>query len=226
MRKTVVTTVVSAALSRDLTQLATVKEDWGVQTTADDGFLSRAISRCSAAAEQFCNRVFAIETVQDRFTIGGDGWPNMVIRDLEALQLSRWPIVAVSSLTVDGTALTEGTDFIVDATNGRLLRIDADGRSRPWDGALIIVIFSAGYVLPGQNQADFPETAKTLPSDLEDAISRMIYTRYAERQRDPLIKSEYVDGVGRTEYLTPSSDGNLSPDVEDILDNYRVPVIG
>jgi hypothetical protein len=53
----------------------------------------------------------------------------------------------------------------------------------------------------------------------------MVYTRYAERQRDPLVKSEYIDGVGRTEYILPSSDGNLSPDVLDILDNYRVPVI-
>ena len=70
-----------------------------------------------------------------------------------------------------------------------------------------------------------PEYVDDLPDDIVDAVGRMVYTRYAERQRDPLIKSEQIDGVGRTDYLIPSSGGNLSPDVEDILRAYRVPVV-
>jgi hypothetical protein len=225
MRKTVVTTVLTAAASRDLALLATVKDDWGVTGTADDAFIGRSISRCSAAAEQFCNRVFAIETVQDNIALSREGWPHMVIRDLEALQLSRWPIAEVTSVTVDGKALTAGTDYIPDPVNGRLLRLDNSGDTRSWDGCLIVVVYSAGYVLPGQDASQFPDAAKLLPLDLEDAISRMVYTRFSERQRDPLIRSEMLDGVGRVEYIVPTGDGNLTSDVADILDNYRVPVL-
>ncbi|MTK13706.1 MAG: hypothetical protein F8N39_17055 [Clostridiaceae bacterium] len=61
--------------------------------------------------------------------------------------------------------------------------------------------------------------------DIEDAVGRMVYARYAERRRDPFIAEESVVGVGTVRYLPSSgTNGNLSPDVLDILDNYRVPV--
>ncbi len=42
MRKSVVTTVLTAAASRALTLLATVKDDWLVAGTADDAFLEHS----------------------------------------------------------------------------------------------------------------------------------------------------------------------------------------
>jgi hypothetical protein len=224
MRRAVVTTVVTPAADHVLANVATLKDDWGISGTADDAFLGRAIGRCSAAAEQYCNRIFAYETVQDRVSLSCEGWPHMIVRDLQAIQLSRWPLAAVTSVTVDGTALIEGTDFIKDAANGRLLRLDSDGRTRTWCGALVIVVYAAGFVLPAWDATQFPGIP-TLPFDIEDAVGRMVYTRYSERKRDPLIKAEKAEGVYSVEYLVPSGDGNLSPDVADLLDNYRVPVI-
>lgn len=222
MPRDIVTTIVSPAAVRDLAKLSDVQDDWGIADQSVAPFLSRAITRCSRAAEEFCDRVFALETVQDMVFLPHDAWPHALVATVAPLQLSRWPVVAVTSVVVDGIALTEGVDFIVDQGAGQLRRRDADGCARAWTGAVVTVIYSAGYVLPGQDEV---AGAQDLPPDIQDAVSRMVYTRYAERQRDPLVKSEYVDGVGRTEYLEPSSDGNLSPDVEDILDNYRVPVI-
>ena len=222
MPRDIITSVLIAAPSILLIDLATVKDDWQITITTDDDFLTRSITRCSRAAANFCNRTFAIETVQDQITLRRDRWPRMIVERPEILQLTRWPLVVVTSVTVDGTALVAGTDFLVDATNGQLQRLNDYGNMTPWIGETIVVVYSAGYVLPDQS----PVTgALNLPDDIQDAVSRMVYTRYAERQRDPLVKSEQVDGVGRTDYIIPSGDGNLSPDVEDILDNYRVPVI-
>jgi hypothetical protein len=223
MPRNVITTVVTAATSIALTDLATVKSDWNIATDDDDDFVTRSITRCSRAAANFCNRTFAIETVQDQIALRRDPWPRMTHERPEILQLTRWPIVAVTSVTVDGTALVAGTDFMVDQTNGQLQRLNAYGAMTPWTGETIIIVYSAGYVLPGQSAV---AGAQNLPDDIQDAVSRMVYTRYAERQRDPLVKSEQVDGVGRTDYIVPSGDGNLSPDVEDILANYRIPVVG
>ena len=215
MPKTVVTTVTTLAAVRDLTTLATVKDTLSIAGTADDAFLSRAISQCSAAIEQACNRVFALETVQDTV------FPGRV----SALQLSRWPVVSVISVTEDGEALIAGTGFTTDAAVGRLIRMDTDGTPRPWRAIQVAVTYQAGYVLPG----DVSGAARTLPFDIEDATLRLVVARYAERRRDPFIKSEEVAGVGRIDYIVgnpAAGDGNLPPDVADIVRNYRVPVIG
>jgi hypothetical protein len=80
----------------------------------------------------------------------------------------------------------------------------------------ITVVCVAGYVLPGQ-------LAQTLPVDIEDAVGRMVYARWSERKRDPFVKAETVEGVGRTEFIVSNAvdGGNMSPDVSDILINYR-----
>jgi hypothetical protein len=221
---TILTTVLDAAPTYNLTTLANVTDDWGISDATATNFLQRAVTRCSRAASNFCNRVFALETLQDEIGLPHDGWPRTVRRETFALLLSRWPVVSIASVVVDGTTLAEGVDFLIDSTAGQLIRLDIWGNPKDWTGILTTVVYSAGYWLPGMT-GTAPTGALTLPEDIEDAVSRMVYTRYAERQRDPLIKSEYVDGVGRLEYILPSSDGNLSPDVADILDNYRVPVI-
>ena len=64
----------------------------------------------------------------------------------------------------------------------------------------VIATYYAGYLLPGQNSNNFPG-AKALPAHVEDAIGRMVATRYFERSRDPFVRSETVEGIGRTDYI-------------------------
>lgn len=229
MSKSVISSVVTAAATRDLTLLATVREDFGISTTdASDNFLGRAISRASAAAENYCNRVFAAETVKDEIFIDHGDWPHMIVGGLDRLQLSRWPIVNVSSLTEDSSTLSVPADFRNDGKNGQLLRLDSDGRLKNWRGN-IVVTYLSGYVLPGQTAGDFPGAEK-LPLDIEDAVGRMVYARFVENRRDPFVRSEIVEGIGRTDYVVQnqnnSDGGAMSADVLDLLNNYRVPVIG
>jgi hypothetical protein len=95
----------------------------------------------------------------------------------------------------------------------------------------VIVDLWAGYVLPGQATTGLPASAQPIPDHLEDAVGRMVATRFFESQRDPFVRSETVEGVGSINYVPamqgPAADaGNLSPDVEDILNNFRAPVVG
>ncbi|QCG93958.1 hypothetical protein E6C67_08395 [Azospirillum sp. TSA2s] len=217
MPLTITTTVITPAGSTALVDLATVKDDWSISGTADDAFLTRTIDRCSAAAAQFCNRVFVVETVRDDIQIERDqiDWP--VHGGAAPLQLSRWPVGSVTTVVEDiGTSavtLVQGVDFTVNPAIGQLTRLDGNGRPRKWPPTLIQVTYTAGY--------------STIPSDLQDAVSRMVWTRYAERRRDPFVQRVRVDGVDDVTYITPKADaGNLSADVSDILDNYRVPVVG
>lgn len=236
-----VLTVTVPATARSLVDLATWKDDWGIRGGDDDAFLSRAILRCSAAAENYCNRSFGVETLVETIYLERDPFPYQIPGGVRWLQLSRWPLVAVSSVTQAdaGTSTvltvfpsadaTVPADYRVMAAAGQLIRLDAFGEQMNWPAVRFDIVYQAGYILPGQSASDFPG-AETLPADIEDAVGRMVYSRYAERKRDPFIKAETVEGVGRTEYIVGNPNqgdgGNLSPDVEDLLNNYRVPVAG
>ena len=203
------TTVLMAASSYNLLSLSDLKDDWGITTTADDAFLNRTIARCSAAAAQYCNRVFPQEKVEDSFLIEKDEQPGTFPFGLNTIQLTRWPVKEVNSVTqgITATVLVENTDFVLDKKNGWLIRIDLQGNPKNWEPLSLKVVYTGGF--------------DSIPYDVQDAVSRMVYTRYAERKRDPLVKSVYIDGVERVEYLTGGTDGNLDPGVADLLDNYR-----
>ena len=92
--------VTTAASTYDLVSLADVKADWAITGTdaTRDAFLSRAISRCSTAAGQYCNRVFPSEMVTETFFAERDIQPRMNYGGVDPLQLTRWPIVAITSV--------------------------------------------------------------------------------------------------------------------------------
>lgn len=208
------TTVTDQASSYDLTSLANAKAELGITVTTYDTILARYVKSASIAAAQYCNRVFVVETVQDKFFRLVNS-ARMFYSRPDVLQLSRWPIVdAVTSVVEDGTTLVVGTDFLTDLTNGQLTRIDSSGLRRAWCASIITVQYDAGY--------------ETIPADIEDAVLRMVSSRYSAKGRDRNVKQETVDGVGSRQFwiATGNEAGNLSPDVADILDNYRVPSMG
>jgi len=220
------TTVLVAATTIDLAVLATVKDDLQITVSSSDAFLSRALTRASAAAAQYCNRIFGAEKVQDTFYTAMAYNTIPLATKLGGLQLTRRPVLAVISLTENGVALTNGTDYYVDAIAGQIFRLDANGNDSRWLSSNVIIIYQGGFVLPAQDPSLFPAGSATLPLDIVDAAGRIVGQRYFERLRDPFIKTEMAFGIGTTEYFAKPADGNLTPDITDILDNYRVPVIG
>lgn len=202
-------TVTVAASSYDLTTLANVKAELNIIDGASDAVLRRYISGASQAAMQYCNRVFAVETVSEQFL---PGHPGRLFRGgVKPLQLSRWPLVAVTSVTENAVPLVLTTDYLTDSANGQLTRMDSSAYPRSWSPLPLTAVYSAGYA--------------TTPADLEDAIIRMVTKRWSAKGRDATLKQENIPGVLERQFwiATGAESGNMPPDVADLLDNYRVP---
>ena len=227
------TSVVTPPTHTDLTTATTVMADWNIPFTSA-AFVTRTVSRCSRAAEDYCNRTFGIAQYQviARLEKGyRDG--HLTLGAASPIMLPLWPIASFVSVTETDengtvTTLVENTDYESDYTTGKLYRLDSYGRQRDWWPRLKVTINCwSGYILPGDT-ASYPG-ASPLPAHLEDAIGRMAATRYFESRRDPYVRSETVEGVGSIDYTTqgtrPTDAGNLSADVSDILDNFRAPIV-
>jgi len=210
----IITTLLSSPLpSYDLAALDDVKSELGITGDAQDTMLKRYIASASAAAAQYCNRVFQREQLQDEFW--SDREPQYVLPGgADELSLSRAPVAApITSVVENGITLVEGADFRVDYDRGVLIRLDVSLYPRKWRALPIVVQFSGGYA--------------TIPPDVVDKIIVMVTERYAAKGRDRSLMQESIPGViDRRWWIASGSDaGNMTPDITDVLDNYRVPVI-
>lgn len=210
----IITTVVTAATSGDLATLADVKAELGITDGGQDVLIKRYISAASMAVEQFCNRRFAVETVTDEVWPDQEFYSFQVAGSLRNVQLSRWPVVSVGAVTENGETLTEADgDFRIDKASGTAIRIDGNGYPKDWLAWPLRFTYSGGY--------------SEIPLDVADATIRLVKARYVARGRDPFLKSESIPGVrDATWWVATGSDaGNMPPDVADILENYRQPVV-
>jgi hypothetical protein len=142
-------TVITPADSFDLVDLATVKSQLNVTGNSQDAKLALWISQASAAAMQFCNRVFVEEVVEEQFRLD-----HMKLE----LVLSRYP-VTVLTVTEGPDTLTAGTDYEVDRSLGLLARLHHDRRCH-WSRCKTVVRYSAGY--------------ETVPNDLQRAVVLLV----------------------------------------------------
>lgn len=228
-----ITTVLTAATAvapagpYDLIDLATVKDELDIEPadTSQDLRLARAITEESLVIASYCNRVFALETVQDQIYPERDAYPYQVPGGVAPLQLSRWPIAGdvTSVVIVDppGTATTliEGQDFLTDAARGWLIRLDQyTGYPTRWDPVMTTVVYPAGYA----------QGTAGIPADLSGAALRLITARWKARGRDPLLMSRDQPGaLGQERYWVggvPGVKGPFPQEIAAVLDLYRVPV--
>ncbi len=154
--------------------------------------------------------MFPAETVSEKFLADHPGWK--VYGGVKPLTLARWPLISVTSVTEDSTLLVVGTDYLVDYDNGQLTRLDTSGFPCSWHPLPLTVVYVAGF--------------SVTPADVEDAIIRMVTKRHSAKGRDPALKQESIPGVIEQSWwvATGSEAGNMTPDITDVLDNYRMPV--
>jgi len=210
----VITTLKSAPLSSyDLVTLAVVKDELDIKDNARDATLKRYITAASAAAVQYCDRIFQAETLQDEFWPAREAASWQLPNEIDMLQFSRWPVASISSLTENGVTLVENTDFRTDAVAGRLIRLDANLYPCRWSAWPIVALYVGGFAV--------------IPADVADAVVRMVTRRVASKGRDPNLRQQNIPGVLEQSWwiATGTQAGSLSPDIADILDNYRVPRI-
>lgn len=192
----------------------------GADVSADT-FLTRAILMNSTAIQTYVGMQFAVETIQDQinFVERRADWQND--NSLTCIQLSKGPgciqptgwMLSVTSVvvTINGVekTLVEDTDFIVDVNKAQLIRIsETSGLPINWQSYMTTIIYEAGYA--------------TIPADIDDACSRMVKKAFWARGRDPSIMEQSQGGLGSTKYwVTTAPEGNLPPEICDILDKYR-----
>jgi hypothetical protein len=219
----VITTVITPAASYDLTDLPTVKAELNIPTadTTKDAYLQGKISIASSMIQEYCNRIFAVETVQDLFYPDRDFEPFWSLGSFNPLQLSRFPVASVSSIVIqvdpnlaDNVTLTQGTDYVLNPIPGQVIGLSAlTGFPRKFFSLPTTVEYVAGHA--------------TIPGGLVQATLELVTGAFYQRARDPFAKrTNQMGGVGEIEYWIPDGPkGAFPPSVLELIDRYRVPVI-
>lgn len=202
-------TVTGPASSYDLTALATVKTELSIVGSGDDTKIDGWIRQASSAIAKYCNRVFAKETVSEQFRL---------VRCIPKLTLSRRPISSITSILEDEveTVLVNGTDYEYDSLTGEVWRLTSDDARTHWGASKIVVVYQAGYTLLSE-----------LPYEVERAAILLVkYYRFSAK-RDPFIRSETADGIGRTDYGFGGMTEEIimPPDVASLISPYRELVV-
>jgi hypothetical protein len=207
----VTTAIVDEASSYNLVTVAIAKDELGISGAASDAKLTRYIAAASMAASNYCNRVFPLETVTDTFDIGR---ARLQYHGEASLQATRWPVVDVTSVLENDVELVRDTDYRLDEASGLFYRITSGGLDRSWISTPVVITYNGGF--------------DPIPADLQDAVLKMVNARWAARGRDPFAKSESIPGVRDVTFWIPtgSEAGNMTPDVLDVLESYRVPLVG
>lgn len=116
--------------------------------------------------------------------------------------LSRRPIVSVTSITEDGTAVV-AADYEIESGAGMLRRLSGD-EPTIWAAAKIVVVYVAGWA--------------TVPEELKLAAAKFMQAEIQQGTRDPMLKSKTTEGVSSYEWwVDPTNDSVIPAEVMDIL---------
>lgn len=210
-----VTTVITKAKSRDLTTLATAKDELQITGSTYDKRLRRWIKEESAAVESYCKRRLIKETLQQTFT-------GYTVNHAD-LVLVLWPVSEILTVMWNGTSLTPD-QWQLDAEAGLLRRYDAtQGCCIPWFDYpgyylagypypnIVVVQYTGGYTL-----------GEDLPPDIEVAVLMQLGHRKSAGTRDQTIKTETVPNVLSTTYwiANPGENAAIVPAAASRLEPY------
>ncbi|PWC69104.1 hypothetical protein TSH7_01270 [Azospirillum sp. TSH7] len=186
-------TVSAPVADRSLVSLATVKAELGITDTASDTMLTRWIKElsdsvcevCGVAADQAGRRTFLSEGVTIAYRA------QEIPEGLDPAPLILpWRVpVSISTVTVDGTALTVADDVEVEPMAGLLWRLNADGCRTRWEQSRTLLTGTAGWAL-----SDVPAA---ISSAVTDAVR---YRWYAHTRGDPLLRSYENPDVEKLTY--------------------------
>lgn len=178
-----------------------------------DIFLERNINSVSGMVSKYCNRNFIADTYTEYYK--GSGRQRLI--------LNQYPINTITSVSVDSAALTAGTDYVTSDQTYLDQGIIFKDNGWTWYGYLIGlvgeltapvdnigVVYSAGYTLA-------PETSRTLPFDIEQAVISMVADLYDEQQNGTVGLKQLTQG--KLTYVW--NENPLIQQYSSVLDSYR-----
>jgi uncharacterized phiE125 gp8 family phage protein len=204
-----IATITTAADVTALTTLERAKEELGITTNANDAILERKIDEATSDIEAHLGRIFCRETITETF------WGH-AFQAPEYLTLHRAPVVSIASVTVDAIVIPS-TEYRLEPETGILYRLTPAGYQWAWIWyQSIVVVYDAGYLLPGQADRD-------LPAAVEAGALALVSSYWVSRGRDGTVKSEEIPGVIRYDYWVGAvgEAGQLPPDVTIRLAPFR-----
>lgn len=197
-------TIVTPAASNDLTDLARVKTELAITSSAEYAKLATLISEASALITAYCNRTtFGVEELRQT---------ERLSTAREYLVLARDLAVEIDAVEVDGATLAP-EDYELDGP--LLYRLQDDARTC-WGGK-VVVSYTAGFDIPLE-----------APTALSRAALDLVVNLYRGAGRDTSIRTEMVDGVGSTSYTDLRANAGLPLSAERIraLERYRLVSVG
>jgi hypothetical protein len=207
-------TVITPAQTYDLTTLEVAYEELGITDNANDSRMSRWISATSDYIARYCNRVFAQETVSEKWR-QAERWIVRETLATEPFRLSRYPVVEIGTIALhDGTPLTPD-QYELDAAKGILWRTQ-EGHRWDWYEPTVLVTYTGGYNVPDQT-----------PYALEQACLMLLKIRNDGISRDRMQRSQFIPGVLQEEWWNPAPPGpigattGMPPEIAEILTQFR-----
>ncbi|MEC4590561.1 phage head-tail connector protein [Nitrospirillum amazonense] len=188
----------------DLLSLDQAKEWLSITDSSTDDLLAAAITRASAAVTSYIGRPLLVGAYRETIEV-----PALA----KEVALARWPVTALTAVTIGGDALDVDADVRMDGDTGTLCRLDTTGRSRPWYWgcrAVLVVTYDAGFT--------------EAPADAQDATLQLITAAWSARGRDPGLRSIGIGDISLS-YVAATAQPSVDT-VAHLLDAYRVPGIG
>ena len=208
-------TVSVPASDRALVTLAEVKAYLSIatETTTYDTSLTALSLRVSDMVSDFCAVAATGVTIP---TLRAETLVCTVFPTRCSLHLilPRSFVASITSVVENDETLT-ADDYRVDESGKSLLRLNSQGLPCYWPMGEIVVTGVFGFT--------------TVPEALKLACLTAVQERWSAQTRDPLLKAETADGIGRFEYwvggLAKAGMGPFSAEVSEMLMPYRTMVI-
>ena len=182
------------------TTLARVKEHGSITVTTHDLLITDVIAGVTQDFQQYMGQKILQQT-NTAEVVWGTGTRHICLKEA--------PIQSISSITVDGTALTSA-EYEIHANSGVLLKV-LDGYPERWpEGARIVVTYVSGY--------------SAVPPAIRDAATQQ--ARHVFRQSKPGgdrlgDASQSSDTGGSSTYIP----GTLLPQVRQTLDRFMLDLV-
>ena len=140
-----------------LVTLADMKTKLGISDTSQDTFLTEQITLISDTIEAFCRRKFG----QANYT---QTWYEQDMKNkTNTLITYMFPIISVTSVTIDDTTVLAPTDYRLHKPTGTFTPTDS---CLTWADKLVMV-YSAGYA--------------TIPSIIQEVVYSLVTERYNKK---------------------------------------------
>jgi len=208
-----ITRVVTPASSMALVTLDQAKAALGIDpsNTSQDALLTAQIGAVSLAVNNYCGRIFAVQSYQDTLRYVAQ-W----LYAGEPLRTRQYPIVVEPDGTplvavIENGATVDVAFWDVYPEEGTLYRIDG-ATVTAWTGTTILVDYTAGF--------------DPIPADVQGAALEWLGVRWYAVGRDPALRSETVPDLLTQVYAGDAGAGTYGGAVpagtRDLLAPYRI----